>query len=84
MIKEAYEHKVCDLCKKTVAVREFLRFKTIEPYYKLDRNSYDILGRNTIYEADFCNDCWTRMKRRVQTEMEEEERLRKLRKLTED
>lgn len=58
-------HKKCNICCKTVAVKGFLRYHTIDYYVTIpsdDTTWYDSLSATTKGKVHICSDCWLDLK----------------------
>ena len=57
--------RTCNNCNKTVAVKNFIRYYTINPYVTLrgdDVTSYVNMEDNTTkYQLHYCFECWDKI-----------------------
>lgn len=63
--------KKCNICKKVVAIKDFLFFKTLCPYVPINMEIDGITG-NAQIEMHICEKCWMKLKERIEVEVAED------------
>lgn len=77
MIRSRMTTKNCNICGKVVAVKEFLRFRTMTGYVTLRRDEISMISSGERNDVHICNNCWEGMSRQICDRLKREETLRK-------
>ena len=68
MIIERRSEKLCNICRKTLAVKRFLFFHNVATYTTINME-YDGITGNGSYEMHICERCWERLKTKIRSEV---------------
>ena len=74
MIVERREEKKCNICRKTVAIKRGLFFRTVETYTTIVMD-FDAITGNDQFEKHFCGECWNRLEQLAERELKRNEKL---------
>lgn len=65
--------KVCNSCRKTVAVKRLIGYRTLEDYVTIQQHDapcyYD--DSQSKSERHYCSNCWSRFQRAVSDDIKE-------------
>ena len=67
MIKSRKTTKNCDVCNEVVAIKGWLRFRTIVGYITLQKDLFSMIAHTDRGEVHICYECWDKMKRMIRS-----------------
>jgi hypothetical protein len=73
MIQKRQTRKVCNICKRVVAVKKIFLYETLHKYVTLHADDISLFATTTPVDVHICRCCWERMEESVKAYIKKSE-----------
>lgn len=73
MIQQRQTRKVCNICKRAVAVKKIFRYETLHKYVTLRADDICLVSATFPVDLHICSCCWERMEESVKAYIKKSE-----------